>query len=106
MPAQAESESVLAFFVAVLQENNKILSQINCSAADIIFVDGELVFSIDGLQDAIESLSALSRSEFKRLIYGSTINQQLSVYNAELVVYEAQGKVDKNRYQLRRLHPG
>ena len=104
MPAQVESDPVLAFFVAVLQENSNTLRQINASAAELEFVDGELVFSITGLQDCIDSLSTLPRREFRQLLYGSTINRQLSAYGAELMVYDAQGKVDKNRYRLKLLN--
>jgi len=104
VPAQVESDPVLAFFVAVLQENNQTLGIINTSATEVEFVDGELVFSLIGLQDCIDSLSIMTRREFRQLLYGSTINQQLSAYGAELVVYDAQGKVDKSRYRLKRLH--
>ncbi len=104
MSAQVESDPVLAFFVAVLQENNKTLEQIEASATEVEFVDGDLIFSITGLQDCIDSLATLPRREFRQLLYGSTINRQLSVYGAELAVYDAQGKVDKNRYRLKRLN--
>ena len=104
MPAQAESDIVLSFFVAVLQENHEILSQINCSEADLTLVEGELIFSLAGLQACIRGLTDLSFSDFKQLIYNSTINQQLSAYGAELSVYESRGKINQNRYRLKRLH--
>ena len=104
MSTPAQSNLVLAFLTKVLEKNEDLLSQINCSDEDIGFVDDDLVFSLTGLQASIDELAGLDHSEFRRIIYHSTINQQLSNCNAQLVVHESTGKVDKNRYRLKRLN--
>ncbi|MFT6907039.1 MAG: hypothetical protein ACJAS1_003713 [Oleiphilaceae bacterium] len=77
--------------------NQNSLDLEHCS--QVLEIDGQLTFTLQGLYDVL-LLTDMSYSEFKKQLYASRFNEELSALGYQVVIYKAYGKVDVNWYQL------
>ena len=59
------------------------------------------MFSLVGLLSVIEPQGSSDARQFRQLLYSSRLNQELRTDGAEIVVFDAAGKVNSNLYCLK-----
>lgn len=97
---------LLAFFTAVHNKDAELCCDIVDTEANLHFDEGELVFSLVGLHQALSQqpdFPALGYAEFRRRLYASRLNSDLAVMGAQIVVMASSGKVDSSLYRLTQL---
>jgi len=52
------------------------------------------------LQQYDDVFNLIDYSQFRQLVFSSTINQDIKPYGAEIIITDNQGKVDKSGYAL------
>ena len=101
----SDTVQVLDFFKLVLAREPKCLAQIG-HRDDVRFEGDVLVFSLRGLWRLLETDAEKDFSVFRRRLFASQLNRQLSAHNARIEVYRNTGKVATNEYCLRATHIG
>jgi len=89
------------FFAAVLARDADALRRIEQSAGDLELRSEGLVFSLPALHAALDPGQSLAYRDFRRLLYASTLNQELSAFDAEVTLFRSSGKTDTSLYALR-----
>lgn len=88
------------FFDAVIRQDDTLCQRIKAAKTTIYFEQGQLVFDLESLHKMIFSQHSLEFSAFKKLLYGSQLNQYLQTKGVRVVVLENTGKVNTNVYGL------
>jgi hypothetical protein len=94
---------LLGFFTAIWNKDAKICRGVVDTQANLYFDEGELVFSLLGLHQALSlqrGFPALGYAEFRRRLYASRLNSDLAEIGAKIVVMASSGKVDSSLYRL------
>ena len=95
-------DSVRDFFAAVLVRDAAALALIEAAGAELELREQGFVFSLPALHAALDPGQILAYRDFRKLLYDSTLNQELSAFDAEVILLQSSGKVDSSLYCLRR----
>jgi hypothetical protein len=95
-------DDVRDFFAAVLARDAAALQRIEASDGGGLELRSEgLVFSLPALHAALDPGQSLAYRDFRKLLYASTLNQELSAFDAEVTLFRSSGKIDTSLYCLR-----
>lgn len=94
-------DEVRALFEAVMRSDARVLQRIEDCPAEAWFEEGLFVFSLVGLLSVIDPQGSTDARQFRQLLYSSRLNQELRAGGAEIVVFDATGKVKSNLYCLK-----
>jgi hypothetical protein len=95
------NDDVRDFFAAVLAREAAAVRYIEESAEGLELRAEGLVFSLPALHAALDPGQSLAYRDFRKLLYASTLNQELSAYDAEVILFRSSGKTDTSLYCLR-----
>ena len=95
-------ESLQQFFIDVLAGDADTLRRIDDSDLDLELAPAGFVFTLPALHALLDLGQQLDYAQFRKLVYASTLNQELSAFDAEVVTFDSSGKIDTSRYCLRR----
>ena len=88
------------FFAAVLARDAHALQCIE-HAEEFELQPQGFIFSLPALHRLLDPQQNLAYPDFRKLLYASTLNQELSAFDAEVTLFQTTGKVDTSRYCLR-----
>jgi hypothetical protein len=94
-------DDVREFFAAVLARDAAALQCIEASAGDLELRAEGFVFSLPALHAVLDPGQSLAYRDFRRLLYASALNQELSAFDAEVTLFQSSGKTDSSLYCLR-----
>ena len=89
------------FFGLVLSKNPAALDLINDAEDDLQLLPQGFVFSLPALHALLDPAQNLAYRDFSKLLYDSTLNQELSAFDAEVTLFRSSGKIDTSLYCLR-----
>jgi len=89
------------FFGLVLAENSAALDLINAAQEDLQLLPQGFVFSLPALHALLDPEQNLVYRDFSKLLYDSSLNQELSAFDAEVTLFRSSGKIDTSLYCLR-----
>ena len=89
------------FFGLVLAKDRLALGLIDESVSDLQLLPQGFMFSLPALHFLLDPDANLTYPEFRELIYNSTLNQELSAFDAEVILFKSTGKTDTSLYCLR-----
>ena len=92
---------IRSFFGLVLSKNPAALDLINAAENDLQLLPQGFVFSLPALHAMLDPEQCLPYRDFRNLLYDSTLNQELSAFDAEVTLFRSSGKVDTSLYCLR-----
>jgi len=98
-------EVLLIFFQKFLNKESDVIERI-AHFKGRLFVDqetGALVFSLFALHELLFDQQVLSFSEFKKALYQGMFNQALKANGGVVSVYQSNGKIADNLYQVKTL---
>jgi len=105
-------ERLFNLFLAFLAHETSVIDQINAYQGEVYIEPDTLIFSLADLFDCLQSFNMSESSEdrvgykdFQRLLYQSTLNQDLKAHGGQVVVHHSTGKVETNLYRLERCQP-
>ena len=99
-------DRVRGFFGAVLVRDTAALALIEAGDPELQLNEQGFVFSLPALHALLDPEQSLSYRDFRKLLYESTLNQELAEYDAEVALLRSSGKVDSSLYCLRhKPHP-
>ena len=93
--------SVRDFFAAVLAQDAAASALIEAGAPELELREQGFVFSLPALHAALDPGETLAYRDFRKLLYESTLNQELTAFDAEVILLRSSGKVDSSQYCLR-----
>lgn len=91
------------FFLSVQAADRELLEKISETSAEIYLEDGQLIFSLHGLHRFLDQQPGLDFKGFKKLLYGSQLNQQLGESGACIELFRSAGKIRTSLYCLKRI---
>jgi hypothetical protein len=91
------------FFALVLAKNPAALDLIIAAEDDLQLLPQGFVFSLPALHALLDPEQTLAYRDFSKLLYDSSLNQELSAYDAEVTLFRSSGKIDTSLYCLRQL---
>jgi len=91
---------VFSFFTSILEANPDTCQAVEHSEACIYFERGDLVFSLEGLHQFLVGSSGITYQAFRKMLYASTLNQDLAELGGKVVVFRSGSKVDTSLYCL------
>lgn len=94
-------DQIRDFFAQVLAKEAAALDLISQCGADLQLLPQGFVFSLPALHNLLDPSQNLAYREFRELIYNSTLNQELSAFDAEVSLFQSTGKTDTSLYCLR-----
>ncbi len=94
-------EHIRDFFSLVLAKNPAALDLINATEEELQLLPQGFVFSLPALHNMLDPEQSLQFRDFRKLLYDSTLNQELSAFDAEVTVFQSSGKIDTSLYCLR-----
>ena len=95
-------DDVRSLFERVLAGDIDTLRRIETVEAGLELSSSGLLFTLPALHAFIDPEAVFDYRKFRNLLYQSSLNQELSALDAEIVVLQSTGKVDSSRYCLRR----
>jgi hypothetical protein len=99
--ASISIDQIRDFFAQVLAEDAAVLALIDDCAENLQLLPHGFVFSLPALHALLDPDANLTYPEFRELIYNSTLNQELSAFDAEVIPFKSTGKTDTSLYCLR-----
>ena len=100
------TDDVRDFFAQVLVGDAGALRRIEAASGELELLPQGFVFTLPALHTLLDPRQTLDYREFRNRLYSSTLNQELSAFDAEVVPFQSSGKVDNSRYCLRRRDAG
>jgi hypothetical protein len=94
-------EDIRNFFCLVLTQNPAALDLINAAEDDLQLLPQGFVFSLPALHALLDPEQNMAYRSFSKLLYHSTLNQELSTFDAEVTLFRSSGKIDTSLYCLR-----
>jgi hypothetical protein len=94
-------DEIRDFFGLVLVKNAAALDLINAAEADLQLLPQGFVFSLPALHALLDPGQNLAYRDFSKLLYDSSLNQELSAFDAEVTLFRSSGKIDSSLYCLR-----
>ena len=101
--AAIKIDDIRDFFSLVLAKNAVALDLISQADSDLQLLPQGFVFSLPALHAILDPNQCLPYRDFRNLLYDSTLNQELSAFDAEVVLFQSTGKVDTSLYCLRQI---
>ena len=101
--AAITQDDIRDFFSLVLAKNAVALELISQAGSDLQLLPQGFVFSLPALHAILDPDQCLPYGEFRKLLYDSTLNQELSAFDAEVTLFQPSGKVDTSLYCLRHI---
>jgi hypothetical protein len=98
-------DQIRDFFARVLAEDAAVLAVIDDCAENLQLLPQGFVFSLPALHTFFDPDKSIEYRDFRKLLYDSTLNQELSAFDAEVTLFRPSGKVDTSLYCLRHI-PG
>ena len=89
------------FFDGVLAADEIVLHRIETGPENAWVEQRAFVFSLAALLTLLDSEGEMTLKAFKKLIYSSELNRELSDHGAEITLFRSTGKVDSNLYCLK-----
>jgi hypothetical protein len=99
--AAITQDDIRDFFSLVLAKNAAALELINQADSDLQLLPQGFVFSLPALHVMLDPEHSLPYRDFRKLLYDSTLNQELSAFEAEVTLFRSSGKIDTSLYCLR-----
>jgi hypothetical protein len=99
-------DDVREFFAAVLQRDADARQRIATFGEGLELRSEGFVFSLPALHAVLDVGQTLAYRDFRKLLYDSTLNQELSAFDAEVTLFRSSGKSDTSLYCLRQRLPG
>jgi hypothetical protein len=99
--AAITQDEIRDFFRLVLTQNPAALDLINATEDDLQLLPQGFVFSLPALHGLLDPGQNLPFRDFSKLLYDSTLNQELSAFDAEVTLFRSSGKIDTSLYCLR-----
>jgi hypothetical protein len=96
-------DDIRDFFGLVLAKNPAALDLINAAQDGLQLLPQGFVFSLPALHALLDPEQTLAYRDFSKLLYDSSLNQELSAYDAEVTLFRSSGKIDTSLYCLRQL---
>jgi hypothetical protein len=94
-------DEIRDFFSRVLAKNVAALDLINQADSELQMLPQGFVFSLPALHAILDPEHSLPYRSFRSLLYDSTLNQELSAFDAEVTLFQSSGKIDTSLYCLR-----
>ena len=94
-------DDIRDFFGLVLSKNPAALDLINAAENELQLLPQGFVFSLPALHSLLDPGQNLDYRSFSKLLYDSTLNQELSAFDAEVTLFRSSGKIDSSLYCLR-----
>ena len=94
-------KNIRDFFSLVLARNAAALDLIDVAQEDAQLLPQGFVFSLPALHAMLDPEQNLPYRDFRSLLYDSTLNQELSAFDAEVTLFRSSGKIDTSLYCLR-----
>ena len=94
-------DDIRNFFCLVLTQEAAALDLINSAEADLQLLPQGFVFSLPALHALLDPEQNLAYRDFSKLLYNSSLNQELSAFDAEVTLFRSSGKIDTSLYCLR-----
>jgi hypothetical protein len=94
-------EDIRNFFCLVLTQNPAALDLINAAEDDLQLLPQGFVFSLPALHALLDPEQNMAYRSFSNLLHDSTLNQELSAFDAEVTLFRSSGKIDTSLYCLR-----
>ena len=94
-------DQVRDFFSLVLAKNAVALDLISQAESDLQLLPQGFVFSLPALHAILDPDQCLPYGDFRKLLYDSTLNQELSAFYAEVTLFRSSVKIDTSLYCLR-----
>ena len=105
-PMPVAMDEVRELFTAVLAKEADTLARIDAYGAELEIGPEGFVFSLPALHGLLDPGCRIEYREFRKLLYASTLNEELAAYDAEVILQYSSGKIDSSRYCLRhRINP-
>ena len=100
-------ERLFNLFLAFLAHETPVIDQINDYQGKVYIETDTLIFSLADLFDLLSPSSdeKMDYPEFQKMLYQSTLNQDLKAHGGQVVVHHSTGKVETNLYRLERCPP-
>jgi hypothetical protein len=95
-------DAVRDFFGAVLAQDAAALDRIEAAGAELELRSEGFVFSLPALHAMLDPEQNLRYRDFCKLLYASTLNEELAAFDAEVALHRSTGKIDSSLYCLRR----
>jgi len=95
------SDDIRDFFGLVLGKYPAALDLINAAEEDLQLLPQGFVFSLPALHALLDPGQNLAYPEFCKLLNDSSLNQELSAFDAEITLFRSSGKIDTSLYCLR-----
>jgi len=97
-----DQEIIVHFFSQVVQHDAAILTRIKLFQGDMQYEQKsqQLIFKLPALFQFLNTESKLKYSEFRRLIYQSSINRELQQVGAKIEIHQSSNTVDDSVYKL------
>ena len=95
-------DDVRDFFSLVLAQDADTLLRVAETDAEVEIQRTGLVFSLSGLYTLLDPEQNLPYRDFRKLLYDSTLNEELSAFDAEITVFRSTGKTATSLYCLKR----
>jgi hypothetical protein len=96
-------QTLISFFNQVAQKNKIQLENIKQEPCFELEQE-RWCFTLPNLHSFLQRqnnvFSYIDYKKFRQLIYSTPINQSVKVYDAEIIIIDNQGKVDKSTYAL------
>ena len=98
-------DRVLTFFCQFLTNDAAALECIEAGRGKVFIATetDSLVFALNDLHELLDDARELEYPAFRKLLYQSSINQQLLKYQGRIELLQSSGKVDSNVYHLCRI---
>lgn len=94
-------DNIRDFFKLVLDRNAFALDLIVSAETDLQLLPQGFIFSLPALHSLLDPEHSLPYRDFRKLLYDSSLNQELSAFDAEVTLFRSSGKIDSSLYCLR-----
>lgn len=100
-------ELTYSLFLDFLAGRPSVICNIKNYADNLCVKKDALIFSLRALHDYLSQSCAekIDYSEFQKMLYQSTLNQDLKAHGGQVVVHYPTGKVETSLYRLERCQP-
>lgn len=96
-------QALIYFFKQVAKKDKVLLKKLHERQCFKVEQEG-LCFTLPDLYSFLQHqddvFSDIDYKQFRQLIFNSTINKNVKLYGAEIIITDNQGKVDKSSYAL------
>jgi len=97
--------NLLKFFLSVLAKETQAANRIELFQGQLYLEGDSMIFSLEAVHEFLSRFSdeTMDYPEFQKLLYQSTLNQDLKAHGGQVVIHHSTGKVETNLYRLEHL---